>query len=86
MTDDPNRPAVLTSVPNEAQAHLIAAALQRHGVQAQIEGALTSGFRAEVPGQVQVVVRQADVERARDILEDLKSDTGERGGRKSKDP
>ena len=68
MSDDPNRPVVLTTAPSEPQAALIVAALDERGVKAQTIGELTSGFRAEAPGDVRIVVRQADLERAQDAL------------------
>ena len=68
MPDDPNRPMVLTTVPTEVQAELIVAALAGRGVKARTEGGLTGGFRAEAPGRVQVIVRQADLELAQDSL------------------
>ena len=64
MADDPNRVAVLTTVPSEAQAEMIAAALEAEGLDARTTGALTIGFRAEVPGGVQVLVRQGDLAQA----------------------
>ena len=71
MPEDPDRPVVLTSVPGEAQAVMIVAALEERGVQARTQGELTSGFRAEAPGQVQVLVRHSDLERAREILDTI---------------
>ena len=75
MPDDPNRPVVLTSVPSEAQAVMIVAALDERGIEARIQGELTSGFRAEAPGQVQVIVRQADLDRARAIIEAIDAES-----------
>ena len=69
MSDDPGRPVVLTSVPSEAQAAMIVAALEREGIKAHAQGSLTSGFRAEAPGNVQLLVRQADLARARTLLQ-----------------
>ena len=69
MSDDPNRPVVLTTVPNEAQAAILVAVLDEHGVPAQATGALTSAFRAEVPGAVRIMVRQADLSRAQEALQ-----------------
>ena len=68
MPDDPNQPTLLTAVPSEPQAVMIVAGLEDEDIPAWIMGALTSGFRAATPGQVQVLVRQSDVERAREIL------------------
>ncbi len=69
MPDDPNQPTLLTAVPSEPQALMIVAALEDENIPAWIMGALTSGFRAAAAGQVQVLVRQSDVERAREILQ-----------------
>lgn len=73
MADDPNQLAVLTTVPTETHAALIIAALDERGVQAQTTGELTSAFRAEAPGGVRIVVRQADLERAREALRDIEA-------------
>ena len=75
MPDDPNRPVVLTSVPSEAQAVMIVAALDEQDIPAQVQGALTSAFRAEVPGEVQVLIRQADLDRARAIIEAIDTES-----------
>ena len=69
MPDDPNQPTLLTAVPTEPQAIMIVAGLEDENIPAWIMGALTSGFRAAAAGQVQVLVRQSDVERAREILQ-----------------
>lgn len=71
MTDDPNRPVVLLRVASEIQAAQIAGLLQEHGIRALVTGGHTAGFRAEAPGDVQVVVRQQDAQEARRLLEEL---------------
>ncbi len=76
MSDDPNRVVVLTAAPTEAQGAMIVAALEAQGVQAQTTGALTSGFRAEAPGGVQVIVRYADLERAKAVLQAIEKESG----------
>ena len=73
MPDDPNQPTLLTAVPSEPQALMIVAALEDENIPAWIMGALTSGFRAAAAGQVQVLVRQSDVERAREILQAIQA-------------
>jgi hypothetical protein len=78
MAEDPNRPVVLTTVPTEVQAALIVAALCEQGIEAQTIGELTSAFRAEVPGGVSILVRQADLNRARVVLQTAQP--GQRSG------
>ena len=73
VDDDPNRPVVLTKVENETLAALIVAGLEERGVEAETTGALTSGFRAQAPGGVQVIVRAVDKDRAEEALNDMTS-------------
>lgn len=70
MQHDPNQPVILTSVSSEMEAAMIVASLNEMGVDAQVEGALTSAMRAEVPGEVHVLVRSSDLPRARGVLAD----------------
>ena len=74
MSDDPNRVVVLTTAPTESQGAMIVAALEAEGVQAQMTGALTSGFRAEVPGGVQVIVRYGDLGQAQSVLQAIEKE------------
>ena len=69
MTEDPNTPVVAISVPNDIEAAAIVAALGRNGIEAMATGEFTAGFRAEAPGAVQVMVKQADLEQARSLLD-----------------
>ncbi len=71
---DPNQPVVVKIVANEFVASLMIARLQAHEIEAYTEGALTSGFRAEVPGGVRVMVRQSDLERAQEAIKITKSE------------
>ena len=66
---DANATVVLTRVPTEAEAAMIAAMLQDRGIDTYTSGELTSGFRAEAPGSVSVLVRLADLDRAREVLQ-----------------
>ena len=77
MTNDPNRPTVVRTPPDEAQAAMLVAALDEHGVRAWAVGGFTSGFRAEVPGGVQVLVRWCDVESAREALREIEEGSAE---------
>jgi len=62
----------LIEVRSEAQAALIVAALADAGISANAQGDLTAGFRAEAPGGVGVLVRRADLDRAREVLREIK--------------
>jgi len=72
MTNESDDLVVLQSVPTEAQANMIAAALERAGIQSAIEGALTAAFRAEAPGEVKIIIRKNDLQKARETLESNK--------------
>ena len=63
------RPVVLTTRANETIASLLVGALENEGIRAVMEGQLTSGFRAEAPGGVRILVRASDLGRAREVLE-----------------
>ena len=69
MALDPNSPQVLTKVRTEQEATLLVNHLAAEGIKAHIAGAGTSTGWPEVPSDVQVVVRQADVARAKELLD-----------------
>ncbi len=71
--DDSDRLEVIASLRHELEAAPIVAALDAEGIRAEAVGAYTAGFRAEAPGEVQVVVRGTDAERARAVLAELRS-------------
>ncbi|MHC5002688.1 MAG: putative signal transducing protein [Planctomycetota bacterium] len=81
MPEDPDQPVTLTTAGSEGEAAIIVAALEDSGFKAQMSGQLTSGFRAEAPGEVRVLVRRADLESAREALRQLheQSDDAEGG-------
>lgn len=70
MSDDNSaqNPVVLTMLPSEAQAAILVAALAGDGIHAEMSGTLTSGFRAEAPGDVKILVTVQDFDRAQKIL------------------
>ena len=76
MAKDPNNPEVLIAVPNEIEAMSLVTALSGYGIEASITGSYTSGFRAEAPGQVQVIVRHIDLDRAKDALAEITGSNG----------
>ena len=71
MTDRPLHPEHVIpvySTPNELEAGVIVAALEEAGIKSTMSGYYTSGFRAEAPGQVQILVAQEDKARAREVI------------------
>jgi|GEM_PF-703636 len=77
MVADPLSLKTLVSVRDELEAAVITDALAEHAIRARAVGGYTAGFRAEVPGLVDVVVGQADLAQAQQILEDLPQDRAE---------
>ena len=67
---------VLTSVPHEVEAAAIVAMLAEEGIRAMAAGGNISGFKAEAPGEVEVLIRRADAERAGEALRAMQSDDG----------
>lgn len=74
MSADPNRLETLVSVPGEMEAALIANLLQEHGICAKAVGGYTSGFKAEAPGEASVLVGQADLIRAQELLAEIREE------------
>lgn len=73
-----NNPVILTRAATELEASLIVGRLRSEGIAAEMSGMLTSAFRAETPGDVQVLVLPRDVERARQVLATLPRQAGDR--------
>lgn len=72
MTDiDPLVPEVVASFPSEIEASTLVAALEEAGIKAMAIGEHVSGFRIEIPGQVQVVVKLEDLLRAREVHQEI---------------
>ena len=67
-----DEPVQLMRVPNDMEAAIIVNALATHGIRATATGGFTAGLRAEAPGDVQIYVRGADAETAREILQQLR--------------
>lgn len=77
MRSDPNRPEVLLSVSNEIEAGVIVTALAEYGIEALTTGGYTSGFKAEAPGYVAILVKQADLDRAKQALAEIQQQKDE---------
>ncbi len=70
---DPNNPTTLTRYCSEVEAVALLAALSESGIQGTTTGSFTTGFQAEAPGDVTVVVRQSDLPRAQKVLAKLEN-------------
>lgn len=68
MVNDPQNPEVLIAVGTESEASAIANALAERGLAAQVVGGVISGFKAEAPATVNVLVARRDLDRARMAL------------------
>ncbi|MHB1034176.1 MAG: putative signal transducing protein [Pirellulales bacterium] len=79
MAQDPNGPRVLLSTRNEVEAGSVATALAAYDIEASITGGFTSGFRAEAPGDVQVLVRASDLDRAKKALAEIRAEQNPMG-------
>ncbi len=73
MTESSDYLEPLTSTPGEPQAAMIITALKDLGIEAIAEGGLTAGFRAETFGEVKVMVRHNDLDRARRALAEFRA-------------
>ena len=70
-TSDPNNPTTLTRFASEIEAASILSALAENGIQATTTGSFTIGFRADAPGDLTVVVRRCDLQRALEVLAEV---------------
>jgi FAD/FMN-containing dehydrogenase len=77
MSSEPSEPVVLINVRTEMEATAIVNALAARDIPATCQGALTSAFRAEVPGGVGIVVRGPDLARAKLALAAVQRDLSE---------
>jgi hypothetical protein len=75
--NDPDAPEVLTFVLTDTEAIAVVAALKGCGIHASTTGGYTAGFRAQAPGQLQVIVRRHELQLARQVLADIKEDAAE---------
>ena len=72
MASDPANPQVLANLRTEAEAQLLVNQLESIGIKALVSGSGPSSGWPKALGEVQVVVRQADLERALEVLNDLR--------------
>ena len=70
MTEnDPTRPMKLETFNDDFQASLLVTRLEENGIKATSVGGFVSGFQAESPGYVDVVVMQSEFERAKSLFD-----------------
>ena len=72
-TDPNERTAVLTSAPSETEAAIVIEALQNNDIRAESDE-YTSGLRAGPWNWVDIIVDVNDLERAKEVLEQVKQD------------
>jgi hypothetical protein len=72
MSEEEDRLDVVARVQTEVEGALIVQRLKECDIDARAVGGFTAGFRAEAPGDVAVVVRHADFDRAAAVLEEFK--------------
>lgn len=75
LEDDPHRPTVVASLPNEMNAAAIVASLETHGIKARAVGGFTAGFQTEIASDVKVVVAFCESTRARELIRDLPAES-----------
>ena len=72
MNEKDDQLEVLTTVLHEVEAELIVNALRQFGIPATATGEFISNFKAEAPGNVRVLVKSADLERAISVLNEVR--------------
>jgi succinate dehydrogenase/fumarate reductase flavoprotein subunit len=77
MDIDSEKQVTLLSMDSEFEANSIANELAANSIKALVIGGYTAGFRAEAPGRVSVVVRQADLKRAQLAFLDWEKNRGQ---------
>jgi hypothetical protein len=74
MPENHDRLEVLSRVANDVEASLIVQRLADYGITASAVGGFTSGFRAEAPGDVAILVKQDDLARAKSVLASIRQE------------
>lgn len=72
---DPDKLVDVAQTRSEIEASTIVEALRARGIAANSYGGALAGFRADLPSFVRVVVRAADLQRARLALASIKADS-----------
>jgi len=69
MTVDPNSPKVLATLPTEVEAALVVNHLRNQGIEAHMSGSGSAAGWMDERIDIQVVVRQTDLARAKELLD-----------------
>ena len=78
MTENSSdEPVIVTTANSEPLAAIMVARLRGEGIEAEMSGEYTSGFRAEAPGVVQILVRASDAARAREVLQETQDESND---------
>ncbi len=74
MTDDIKHLVKLVAFPTEVGTAPVVSALEEAGISAIATGGFTAEFMAEAPGEVQVLVAERDLPKAKEILNVLREE------------
>ena len=74
MNDDLKNLAKLVAFPTEVGAAPVVSALEEAGISAVATGGFTAEFIAEAPGEVQVLVADRDLPKAKEVLNVLREE------------
>lgn len=70
-------PVTIGQYPTEIQATFAANMLREAGIRCELLGGASSGFKAESPGYVRILVAAADAARARQLIEEFDAERAE---------
>ncbi|MFI4882368.1 MAG: putative signal transducing protein [Phycisphaerales bacterium JB064] len=77
---DHPEPVIIGEYQTEIQATFAANMLRESGIRCELVGAASSGFKAESPGYVRILVSESDAPRARVLLEEYDAEQAEDDG------
>ena len=77
MDSDIRSPKVLAKAANEFEAAAIVTALMERSIFAKAVGGFTASFVVEAPGDVSIVVREAELEAAKKVLAEIRANEEE---------
>jgi hypothetical protein len=71
MTTDPDSPRVLARLRSEADAQFLADRMRSLGIKAIVCGSPLMSAQPELPAEIEILVRQGDLERAQAVRAEL---------------